>query len=290
MSKLLNVAPELIAKNLDYYNIPRKVKNIPFRVRPDIDKEWLIENWVNTPYSMRELAEREGISEGIIDERRAKFKLKKNSKYSVNKNKLFNLDDPNVWYLAGLIATDGHLPKTHDCVEIDLSGDSELQLIQKIKEYFESSAPIGNWGGPSNRLSLTVAGIQQFFLENFNIPRDNKTFDVEIPNNFPSEDCAKAYVLGCMDGDGCVMPKQGFEICCGSEKFVEGIRNIFIKYLNLELKPIRFESRKAPVNAKYPVFTVAGKKAFQILDWIYSTTCVLRLERKYLRYKGDDIV
>lgn len=163
----LNTSVDTFKSLCKYHNINwvrKSLKNISRpKIRPDIDKEWLVNNWVNTNKSMHQLAIEENVTEALIDNRRAKYNLVKRFKYIVNKDKLFDLTDPNVYYIAGLIATDGYIPKSSDCFEIALTGESEYELLKDIKEYFESTSDIALYGN-SYRLRIVAEGIVKFFL------------------------------------------------------------------------------------------------------------------------------
>ena len=282
----LNTSKYILDEHLKYYNIKYSRK-----IRPDIDKQWLIDNWVNTSYSIQELAEREKVPKGILEDRYCRYGLSKKFKYAVNTQKLFNLQDPQIWYIAGLIATDGYLANYPDSFELTLTGEDEYQLLSNIKNYLESTAPIGNFNG-ANRLKICADGIREFLNKNFSIPKDNKTFDVGAPENIPNEECAKAYILGCLDGDGCINVKhKRISITNSAIKFILGFKDILYKYTNIELN-FNCEHRKK-TNNTYPCASICGKKAVFILDWVYSTNCKFYLNRKYkkyLRLKDDDIV
>ena len=64
---------------------------------------------------------------------------------------------------------------------------------------------------------------------------ENKTFNAQVPQSFPSEDCAKAYIRGCIDGDGSIQ-KDGrcVTIATASEKFISGIVAIVKHYTGIE--------------------------------------------------------
>ena len=271
----LNISRYTLCKYLNYYKL-----TVPNKIRPDIDKQWLIDNWVNTPYSTRELAERENIPQRIIEDRCCRYGLKKKFKYHVNTAILFNLQDPQIWYLAGLIATDGYLADCPDSFEVTLTGEDEYVLLSNIKNYLESDAPIGNFNGAS-RLKICADGIRNFLLNNFSIPKENKTYNVSIPKKFPNEDCAKAYILGCLDGDGHIGKKK-FSLVNSAENFIKGFKDIIYTYTGIKIC-FRYELRKKTKNY-YPCVDVTGKKAIQILDWVYSTTCNFYLNRKYKKY------
>ena len=275
IARELNISKYILCKYLTYYNL-----NIPRKIRPDIDKQWLIDNWVNTPYSARELAERENIPARIIEDRYCRYGLKKRFKYHINTAILFNLQDPQIWYLAGLIATDGYLADYPDSFELTLTGEDEYNLLLNIKNYLKSDAPIGKFNG-ANRLKICADGIRNFLLINFSIPKENKTFNVSVPKNIPNEDCAKAYILGCLDRDGCI-GKNGFSLINSAENFIKGFKYIIFNYTGIEIN-FRYEKRKKTGNF-YPCIAITGKKAIQILDWVYSTTCKFYLNRKYKKY------
>lgn len=285
-AKILNISTttlRLLAKELGInYKTKsfRKGKTLP-KQHPEIDKQWLIDNWVNTDKSMRQLAEEFNVSEGLIDARRAKYKISKTYKYKVNTDKLYNLDDPKVYYLAGLLATDGWLNKNNPGIEISLTGDSEKQLLTEIKNYFEISAEIALYGN-SYRLRIAEKDIVKFFSENFNIPTSNKTFLVDVPKYFPSENCAKAYIRGCFDGDGYIAENKqcSISLCTASEKFVLGIQSIIEKYSGEKI-PYHLTRRG---DKQYPCIGTTDRKSRAILDWIYSLENCFKLERKYNRY------
>lgn len=255
----------------------RRGKILP-QSHPEIDKDWLIKNWVNTTKSMDQLSIEFNVSPGLLEARRQKYNVKKTFKYQVDNTKLFNTKDPNICYLAGLIATDGYIIKDSDAFEISLTGDDELVLLKDINTYLSSNAPIRQYG-KSYRLRIACDGLQKFFESEFNIKQENKTFSVGVPSTFYSESCAAAYVRGCLDGDGCIR-KDGnvFRLLTGSIYLVEGLHDIIKKYLNLDLK-IGYQKRK---DKRYPCIGTSCSKARKILRWSYDMEG-LCLKRKKLR-------
>lgn len=287
----LNISVDTLRKILREYNISFssyaiKRKKSRVKIRPDIDKEWLILNWVNSSKSMKQLAKENNISESILDNRRAKFKLKKRYKYKFNSKKLFNTSDTHVYYLAGLIATYGYLPKNCDALELSLTGLSEKHLLQDIRNYFESDTEINLYRN-SYRLRIAGSGIKDFFYRYFKIPSVNKTKNIETPHII-EEDKAKAYIRGCLDGDGYISKKHYcFTLCTESEEFISGLKSIIKYFTNIDVS-YYFEQRK---DKKYPCISCNGDKAKKILDWVYSLENCFKLERKYDNYlKVKDIV
>ena len=288
----LQISIGVLNKHLNLYNISFKRYNhnrdsgLTKRIRPDIDKKWFEDNWLSSDKSLRDLANIENVSLAILENRAIKYGLKKQLKYSFDKDRLYNLEDPTTCYLAGLIATDGYINAKVHSVEISLTGESELELLQDIKDYYKLSAPIQKYG-KSYRLRLSDNKIVDFYEKQFNIPKKNKTYFLKTPDNFLSEECAKAYVKGCFDGDGSISDKNySYRLSTASEDFIRGLAAIIEQYTNV--KPsIYFEKRK---DKKYPTIANGGNPAKIVLDWVYSskTLCLKRKLKKYL--KVNDIV
>lgn len=279
-AKYLGIGISTLNKNLKSANLTypctnyRKGKYFP-KTHSYIDKNWLLENWVNTSKSIRQLAEEENINIKILENRCIRWGIKKHFCYPLNTEKLFDISDPHVWYLAGLIATDGYVPKGQNAVEIDLKGSSEEILLNDIHKYFELTSPVQNYNN-STRIRIATEGLNEFLKCNFNIPDGPKTFTVEVPSKFINEDCAKAYFRGCLDGDGYIYAKgKCFTILSASEIFVDGLVNLLNTYLNCAYIK-SFE--------RYPLIRAQGNKCKSALTWAYSLENCFVLNRKYSEY------
>ena len=274
--------------------IPIKVdKPKQFKQYPEINEDWLIKNWVNTTKSIKELANEVGCLDSLIESRIASFKLKKPYKHSFNTEKFFNINDPHIWYVAGLAVTDGHFPKYYDALQFSLVGDDEYRLLDSIKTYYESSKDITRYhteGKGDWYWIINYPGLQQFFLDNFNITMENKTYEADVPKSFPSEDCAKAYIRGCIDGDGYITAKgDRVRICTSSEAFVRGLGKIVENYTEIPFNA-NFVRGYTKNDQLYPMVEWKTNRAKRLLDWIYSLEDCFRLERKYLRYLNNKTV
>lgn len=285
LSKELNISVPTLNRICKSYNINYPIinfrKNKEFlneRIRPDIDKQWFINNWLNTNKSLYQLAKENNINYSILDNRARKYNLFKKYKYKLNIEKLFNLQDPKVYYLAGLIATDGYLEINHDALSIDLTGEDELILLNEIKNYFQLTNNVVHYN-KSNRLRIACDGLKKFLLDNFNISQCNKTFTVKTPIKFYNNDCVKAYLRGCLDGDGCISNKT-FSLFTASEEFIKGLIDLINSNLNINLRMYYIQGK---VN-KIPGIQVSGKKTKIILSWIYELDNCFRLNRKYQKY------
>ena len=281
-SKYLGVDIYVLNRLLKEYNIefpknPPSLAAKHTRTFDYIDKTWLIENWVNTSKSMRELAEQEGCNESLIDSRRACYGLSKKFCYPLNRNKLFDITDPHLWYLAGLTATDGYVPAAQDTIEIGLTGDSEKELILDIHNYYECTCPIYQYDERHTVIRITSEGLNAFISEQFNIPQGAKTFSVGVPKSYYNEDCAKAYFRGCLDGDGSIgKDGKGFGILTASYDFIEGVAELLRTYVGPD-----YHLR---VEGSYPQVSAGGSTGKRALDWAYSLKNCFRLKRKYERY------
>lgn len=255
------------------------------RSYPEVDKQWLMDNWLNTSKSLRQLSEEFNIPESILELRRNYYRLNKKFCYPLNTEKLFNINDPHVWYLAGLIATDGYLPKNMDTVEIGLLGESEKELLHEIHEYFEMTSPIYHYHDDKkdHLIRITANGLNEFLWNNFSIPSGAKTFIVGTPKNIPTEDCAKAYFRGCLDGDGSIKGKS-FSILTASSDLISGIVYILNYYINDFTYNIRYQRN-------YPIVEASGSRGLAALSWTYSLNNCFMLKRKYYKFlEVNDIV
>ena len=214
----------------------------------------------------------------MLECRVAKYGVTKKYKYTLNRDRLFNASDPNIAYMAGLLITDGYLNPKHNSIEISLTGDDERILLQSILNYLSCNSSVQQFG-KSFRIRLATDGIKQFFFDKFNLTDTNKTFTAICPDNFVNENCAKGYIRGCIDGDGCIshLSKGGsLAILTASKDLILGIRSIVKKYCDIEMSV--YEEKG------YWGVRVGGKKCQVVLDWVYSLENCFRLERKYKSY------
>ena len=298
-AKSLGICPETFCKLLAEHNIefiPAAIERPKqFKQHLEIDKQWLIDNWVNTTKSIKELANEVGCNDSLIESRIASFKLRKSHKHSFNTEKFFNVRDPHIWYVAGLAATDGYFPKHFDAIEFSLVGEDEYKLLNSIKEYYESQKEVVQHHKATRKCDwywlISYYGIKDFFLDTFNIPSRNKTFDLTVPKSFPTEDCAKAYVRGCIDGDGYITSDgKVVRVCTASETFVNGLGEIVQKYTDIEYRSFFIAGSGYKKDTLYPAVEWKTNRARRLLDWVYSLENCFKLERKYLRYLNSKTV
>lgn len=110
-------------------------------------------------------------------------------------------------------------------------------------------------------MRIACDGLKKFLLDNFNISQCNKTFTVKTPIKFYNNDCVKAYLRGCLDGDGCISNKT-FSLFTASEEFIKGLIDLINSNLNINLRMYYIQGK---VN-KIPGIQVSGKKTKIILS------------------------
>lgn len=280
--KDLNVCIRTLNQMLNLYRIDfdkecMHKKTELFLRYPHIDREWFIKNWVETHKSLSELSVEFGVPLSTLEFRASHYEITKKYKYQCDTDKLFNMGDCNVYCLAGLIATDGYFPIKSDAFEITLVGDSERELLDKIREYFSVTSSLYIRGNKST-LRVSTDGIKDFFSKNFNIATFDKTHALVGLPFIDNEEMAKAYILGCMDGDGSVgKNRMRFSITTFSEDFITNIRNIIYYHTGVMLNVTYNNVR----GRRYPTISSSGSKAMTILSWMYSSKTDFRLDRKY---------
>ena len=238
---------------------------------------------MSTDKSLAQLAEEFNVPEGVLETRRGKYNLQKTYKYKVNFEKLFNVNDPNVWYLAGLLVTDGYFPKVSNAFELTLVGPSEKHLLESILQYFECTAPLQEYKLDNYRIRVCGKGIKEFFNNNFNIPVSNKTTTADIPNTFLNEACTFAYIRGCIDGDGHFDNNvTSLTLVTASDKFIKNFGNLLEKLLH---EPVKYFMQKGSKGQLYPGLHlhIAGVK--KLYNNMYPDDSIY-LQRKFLQCKN----
>lgn len=292
LAKELGVDVGVITARCKEYGIEYKVcswkkgKTFPTDIYPYVNKEWLQKNWLDTDKSLHTLSLEHNIPQSLLESRASSYKLKKTFKYRYNVSKLTDITDYHLYYLAGLLATDGWMDKQHDQVNIGLTGDDEKELLISINNYYENTRPVKTYSNGSTYLSFYGRGVKKIFIEYFNIPNSkesNKTFEVGVPEKFYNEDCVKAYLRGCIDGDGSIrIDGKLCDLFTGSEIFVKGLLRIIKQYIGIDIS-LSYLTAQDRVT-KYPGFYMAVNNTRKFLDWIYSLENCFYLKRKYKRY------
>jgi len=190
-------------------------------------RDWLIDNWVMSSKSLRQLAREEGLSSRAFEQFAVRYKLKKVLKYRINEDKI-SLDDPVFQYFLGLFAADGYADKSSLRVTIDLKGEAGKELLYKLQEYFESTAPLRRYKLPKGsegrwRLTLTSKKLR-LLIESLGMGV-NKTSTLQLPS-LPTYN---HFLRGFVDGDGSIeiLKKPRVRWYCHSKQFNLQVQKLF---------------------------------------------------------------
>lgn len=98
----LNISVDTLKLKLKKYNLVfntsswKKGQVSPARSHAEITEDWLINNWLNTDKSLKQLSDEFNISLSLLESRAVFYKLKKHLKHKLNTKKLFDLSDPHI--------------------------------------------------------------------------------------------------------------------------------------------------------------------------------------------------
>lgn len=128
--------------------------------------------------------------------------------YKVN-YEYFNVPNLQNSYWAGFIAADGNIGNSKDRVRIKLVESDGPHLVA-FGEHCGSTISVRNApNGSRNYSSLEICGVPQWRADlagNFCIT-PSKTFTLQPPSHLP-QDLGLAFILGYIDGDGCIFTEK----------------------------------------------------------------------------------
>ena len=212
-------------------------------------------------------------------------------KYNINYNFFAEWNEYSAYFL-GFILTDGHIHYgTKKFLQIEVQKE-DIDILQKLKELsnFEGKIIKGkheNKNSIINNYKCKTNGSVKMQINNAKIildliqkgvPRENKTYNTAFPSQVP-QNMIKHFIRGAIDGDGSIsFNKKHFNSLAisfyGSYDLVKGVRD------NLNI----ICNNKISQTGKHCWrFTVSGKKASSIANWLYSDATVY-LNRKYEIY------
>jgi len=213
-------------------------------------------------------------------------------KYNRNENYFdLSINKGDNLYWAGFVATDGCV----DSYDLDIREkvlkfklqNKDKAHVQKFMDALEFNAPIkqnktdGGW-----LFSISSNKLCNDLEKYFNIV-STKTYILKPPKLYQKEDIKK-FIIGCIDGDGCISKKNekiGFSFISASEEFAVWVAQQ-LKWLSKRDKDIRIRVPKKRKNhhSDVYVFCVDGKDAIKLYKELMSVDCP-RLERKWGPWK-----
>lgn len=251
------------------------------------DKGYLFKNFVEQRKTATQIAKELEVNSSTIEYYLSKyglFKLRSRSSLIFNVNKLALV--PEVYYFLGLVCTDGYIDVKNNRLSIRLRNEGAEEVLTKLKNYFEFNGKIHFYKGKD--YDLTLPGKELFiFLQKLGIT-NLITKEKLIPNIFPTQDCARLFLRGCLDGDGNIhllRNKVGnyyagqFRIVKGSPDFIQGIQRLLNNYLNIDC-PISLHKTSKGVYPKLELKVSDSKKFYK---WVYMGYPDYRLKDKFTK-------
>ncbi len=192
-------------------------------------------------------------------------------------------------YWAGFIAADGSIQnKPYTRLAIGLKA-TDREHLQRFKDFMQYTGVLGERKLNSQKskdkpytqvyLHINACGkICEDLRELYNIT-SNKSLSL-LPPNISDAKLLKAYLIGLIDGDGCIYitkNKLAFNVI-GSRHVISWVKSYLCSYFP-ELNAISVNKR-----GNIFTFSVLNKKAIDVLNWLLDID-VPRLERKWNKIK-----
>lgn len=255
------------------------------------------------------------LEEEFINKRRSSINIAKdfgvpykNVEYYIKKHKLnlikgkvkyvcnivrFSLEDPIFNYYAGLVATDGYIDLKNNRVNLRVGNDGSEEVLSNIKTYFEFSGPVHSYVKKSSGKVFYELSITSTFLikqlSKMNIDGLDKTFNLGFPRKFHSDECAKMFLRGCLDGDGNIKIRRSklgringgeFRLTTASYDFIQGL----ITFINKKFKRGYIVTHTRTRGIKYPQIQLRKIDSLNFYNWVYDGFDNFRFHDKYNKY------
>lgn len=198
--------------------------------------------------------------------------------------KCINRVDPLFNYVAGWIATDGHLYRKAVRIALKSSDLAALETIAWIMGLDRTS--VRKIANNKCEINLSSTDLVEYLVEHYGMVIGNKTFTLRAPAKFESEDCARLYLRGALEGDGTIKRDKEYpvtNIVSASPEFIDDLVRAILQYAGVTATVYSEKMKSGNLLYKASLY---GKKALVFLDWLYSGHDQFRLERKFKRYKS----
>ncbi len=219
--------------------------------------------------------------------------------YQYNENYFDSIDSHEKAYILGMIATDGCNSVGKGVLNLTLKSD-DLEIVKKINRELSIDKPVvvfkvnkENYSGEFVRMTIHSKKISNR-LEELGLP-ERKTFKLK-PEFWMTGEFSNSAILGMMDGDGSIYKRTRLHkkrttmetswtfSFIGMKSICQMMQKIFKEVLNINSGVAPHTRYKNNLEKPLCVIRVYGNiQVKKLLDWIYKD-CVLRMDRKYLRY------
>ena len=222
--------------------------------------------------------------------------IKGKIKYPINESKI-SISDPVFCYLAGLVATDGHIDYPNNRITIRVNNKGSEVTLQNILDYYECMNTVAHYDTGNEMRMTSKVLIKE--LDKLNVRGTHKTYSLTFPKSFHSMECYAMYLRGMSDGDGNIHVKKSkvtdrycggqFRIVLASEPFITEL----ISSLNSNLGTRCKLSYHSTTGIKYPNIEMSVKDNMTFYEFIYRGFDDFKFQDKYTKYlllQGEDIV
>lgn len=211
-------------------------------------------------------------------------KIKNKYKFKVNHHFFSDINNISC-YWAGFIAADGWIKSDCNCLGIKLA-EKDIKHLEKFKFNIQTESPIRKKISTINEKKFEQVQIDIYsryiikdLYKNFNIT-PNKTFTL-LPPNIKNFNHKISYIVGLIDGDGCISKKTNTDQIrinlVGNKNIIIWSKQILTEWLNL---------RKSKLSLKNKIYNVnigdTGSKKF--IKYIKKLN-IPYMERKWERYE-----
>lgn len=239
------------------------------------DKDYLYKEFIINHRMVKDIAQECGVSIGSIEQYLKRYGIKRgNIKYRLNEAKL-DTTNPIFMYYCGLISTDGYMDKAVNRVSLRCSNLGCDRVFEKIKEYLEWEGSITKYRKCYD-ITPTSTKLKEILIS-VGVSPLGKIHN-EFPKEFYSQDCARMFFRGLLDGDGNVREKGVFRIIISNKEYLEK----FSEYVNKTLGT----STEVKPDRKYWKIEMRQHDSKVFLDWVYQGFEDFRFQDKYSVYKS----
>ena len=161
-----------------------------------------------------------------------KYNIKRQTGYHTNCNINYfeKIDNPHKAYLLGFITADGAV--VNNILSIEVHND-DIEILKYAKKQINPKATITKCKNRStSKVCFGAKKIGQD-LAKYGIVQNKSKIIKSVPLDLIPQEYLRFYFRGLIDGDGCILKDGKVSIYSGSKEYIEDVRRILIKELNL---------------------------------------------------------